>query len=203
MAVMKMLSCRRVAIVAAVGLSAGCAVLQGPEGGGGTATIVLRPQVIESPYRLQAVVAPYTGSSIEHVAIKVFTVADGTESVVPGAGQDIARSALSQTVTIGGLLQDTAYRIRAYAFKAAGTAPADQISVDASSSVDVTVAGDDHPPIAALPIRLADQVFSGQATGSLAITDGIMETPGTETAVFGTPAPTPTPTHTPTPLPRP
>ncbi len=52
---------------------------------------------------------------------------------------------------------------------------------------------------ATLSVRLADQVFDGQDTGSLGITDGVPATPGTETAQIATPGPTPDPTPTATP----
>ncbi len=163
------------AIAAAAGLlAAGCATLLTPEA---TASLNLRVAYVPATYRVQAAVTPYTDASVNHVVFKLFTVSGNTESEVAGREKDVAKADLAAGLPYTGLALSTTYRVRAYAYKAAGTSTADRISLEASSSIEVTVGSAATVAIATLSIYLSDVTFDGQATGSLAVTAGTLATP--------------------------
>lgn len=139
----------------------------------GTGRVALSPVYRAGLARaLFAVVTPYTVASINHMVIKIFTW-DGSTEALQGT-LDIQAADLLNTITFGNLKNNTTYRIRAYAYKTAGTG--DPISVDASSFLDVAVGADDRPVLGNLVVQLADIGFSGEATAT-----GITVTPGTIT----------------------
>lgn len=152
-----------------------------------TRSLHLRARILPGGIRTQAVVDNYDQSSIVHLTIKLFTVSGGTESPVLVDGNqvsaDLAAADLSRTVTLSNLKVDTTYRVRAYAYKAAGTAAADLISTsDASSHTDVALTNDDRPAMATLKVKLIDRVFDGRASsGAVAVTSGGYTTSGPET----------------------
>ena len=178
-------------------LAAGCAGV-GPEGQtatGGGATLELRPTFVDGTYRTQEVIAPNTAADVNHILVKLCTVSDGgaTSSVMIGGNPvqvDIPGASVSAPVKLGNLRRNTTYRVQGFAYRASGSAPGDQISVDSGSFVDVPVGSDDRPTVASLPIRLADRSFGGQATGSMTVTGGTVVGAGTETlGAIGLPDP--------------
>ncbi len=114
----------------------------------------------------------YTQASINHMVVELFSVAGAVET--PIITTDLSAAQLGNTVTFGNLAHDTTYRIRAYAYKAAGLAAGDKISDDASSDVDVVVTNDDAPALGNLVVSLIDQTFAGSATS-----DGLTVNAGT------------------------
>jgi hypothetical protein len=185
-------SCRRsrrlLSVLSAIA-SAGCAA---PAPRAGTASLLVRPEFGAATYRVQGAVAPYTESSVDHAVFKLFTLADQAETEVPGAAKDLARAALASGVPFDGLAPGATYRVRAFAFRTAGTASADQISVDASSSVDVAVVRDDRPPLTTLPVQLRGDTFAGQASTSVAVSEGsVTNEPGGVTFTVASPTPKP------------
>lgn len=130
-----------------------------------TVTLQVAPSSHEGR-QVQALVGNYTQASINHLVITLFKL-DGTSAEVALTSTDITDSTkFTSPVTFTKLKQNTTYRIRAYAYKAAGTASADQISDDANSSVDVPVTTNDAPPLAKLQVKLIDVGFNGQATST-------------------------------------
>lgn len=152
----------------------------------GKGEIKATPQFSTGNLKIQSVVSPYAASDVEHLVLKLFMVKDGTEMAIPNSQgnpltKDIAKADLNKPVSFVSLHFDTNYRIRAFAYKATGTATADLISLDASSSVDVAVAKDDRPVLANIPVQLTDKAFSGQATASnVVITPGNLVNGGAE-----------------------
>jgi len=136
------------------------------------------PALSPGAYRVLSVApAGWAAADVQHVVVKLYALSGSTETAVLGSdgqpiAQDIPVANLSGTLSFDRLHHDAQYRVRGYAYKAAGTAEADQISLDASSSVDVTLGTDDRPAIAKLDIQLADRVFDGQATSSIDLVDG-------------------------------
>ncbi|HEY9899840.1 MAG TPA: hypothetical protein V6D00_11710 [Pantanalinema sp.] len=155
--------------------------------GGGKAEIQVTPRISTGGLSIQSVVNPFGSSDVDHLVLKLFTVSGGTETPAKdGQGnplqKDIGSASLADAVAFGGLRHDTTYRIRGYAYKAAGTAAGDLISKDASSSIDVAVARDDRPVVTNIPIQLIDKTFDGQATASnIVVTGGDLVDNGTET----------------------
>ena len=122
----------------------------------GRARLELVPSVSEGGFRTQAIVSPYTASSINHVHVKVFKLVGGNEQAVqlPGGQNlevELPQASLSSKVVLTNLVHDTSYRVRSYAYSDA--AMANLISTqDNRSYVDVTVVRDDRPTLATLPI---------------------------------------------------
>lgn len=168
---------------------AGCAApaLIGPAG---KASLTIIPRVSDDRSVQIALAQGYLGSDIEHFDIKLFKVVDGLEQpVLDGSGHQItatgAGTASGKALTIGSLQSNATYRLKAYAYKAAGSDPADLISDPASSSVDVSVTTDDRPTVASLPVTLINKLFSGAATSSIALTEGSLLSPGAIQTRFG------------------
>lgn len=156
------------------------------------AKLVLSTRVTGGGYSVASVVAPYTKASVNHLVLKLFTLSGNTETAVSGAGGspttlDLGSAQLSTPITFGNLHANTTYRIRAYAYKNAGTAASDLISTaDADSYVDVTLTDDDRPTMATLQVRLIDVTFSGSATSSqVTVTPGGYSAIGTESIGLG------------------
>jgi hypothetical protein len=165
----------------------------------GQAVLMVKPQVIAGGYKAQALVENYKKSDINHLVIKVFELQGGVElPVVDEAGNqvqvDLLNSELDVPVKFSNLFRDTTYRIRCYAYKAPGEAPADLIStLDASSYTDVPITNDNAPTVAQLRVRLVDVVFNGEFASGVDVTEGGFIPGGTVTITKQTPEPTPTP----------
>ncbi|MNK93459.1 Serine/threonine-protein kinase PknD [compost metagenome] len=159
----------------------------------GQAVLMVKPQVIAGGYKAQALVENYKKSDINHLVIKVFELQGGVEvPVVDDEGNhvqvDLLNSELDVPVKFSNLFRDTTYRIRCYAYKAPGEAPADLIStLDASSYTDVTITNDNAPTVTPLRVRLADVVFNAEFTSGVDVTDGgfVRGGPVTGTKVYG------------------
>lgn len=141
----------------------------------GKAVIVLRPTYGAGSLATKAELPVYSKETINHLVLKLFTVNGEVETpVLSGSGEiarDILKSDLDSSIVLGNLKTNTTYRIRGYAYKAAGTNPVDLIS-DASSYTDVAVLTDDRPTMSSIPVKLVDRNFAGQGTGSIAVTPG-------------------------------
>lgn len=171
-------------LVLVTGLLAGC--VNGPVGllpnadgiANGQAELQIKPQIVAGGLMTQTVVDNYTSTSVNHLVVKLFKINGSESPVLDGSGnqlaKDIANAQLSGSVSFSNLNANTTYRIRAYAYKAAGTAEADLISTsDVSSYTDVTVGNDDRPTLTTLRVKLIDKVFNGQATASgVVVTNG-------------------------------
>jgi hypothetical protein len=173
-----------------LGTLAGCATLAGPLGStaDGPVTLRLQPTVQDGGLRTQALVRAWTRSDIEHVVVRLKRVDGGSEADVLVAGSpvmvDVASRSLSAPIVLNGLKRNTTYRVRASAYKAPGEAAENLISEGDGSKATVTVGVDDAPAIAALPIKLKDQVFSAQATTSFDIVAGKVTYEGNPAATF-------------------
>lgn len=161
----------------------GCAELMGNTGAPvvqaeNRASIVVRTQVLSGGVRTAAV-PRLTADSIDHLVLKIFELAGTTETpVLDEEGKevtaDLTRNQLSNLITFSKLKPQTTYRIRAYAYKAPGTAPENLISTtDAGSYVDVEILVDDRPTVTTLKVKLIDVDFDGQGTFQ-----GVDVTPG-------------------------
>lgn len=145
----------------------------------GKAQLVVTPQIIDGGLATQAVVNNYSQASINHLVIKIFQVNGNTETpVMDGSNvavtKDVLNANLSDTITFDHLSANTTYRVRCFAYKAAGTANEDLISTsDAASYVDITLTNDDRPTMATLRVKLIDVPFSGTASSNgVAVTEG-------------------------------
>ena len=161
----------------------GCAELMGNTGAPvvqaeNRASIVVRTQVLSGGVRTAAV-PRLTADSIDHLVLKIFELAGTTETpVLDEEGKevtaDLTRNQLSNLITFSKLKPQTTYRIRAYAYKAPGTAPENLISTnDAGSYVDVEILVDDRPTVTTLKVKLIDVDFDGKGTFQ-----GVTVTPG-------------------------
>lgn len=146
----------------------------------------------EFGYGTQALVDYYDQADVDHVVVTVATVAGNTETPLSdGTGplqKDVASSSFAVPLKFGNLHRNTTYRVRAYAYRSPGTDPADKISVDASSSIDVSVADDDRPAFAAVPVQLIGTPFAGQATTSIKVASGSVVASGDVGFVIEPPA---------------
>ncbi|MNX73455.1 hypothetical protein D3C86_1048520 [compost metagenome] len=141
------------------------------------AKLSLVAAVQDGSFRTQAVLAPYTRSDIAHVTFKLYTASGSQETAVIRDGSpvelDVASGSLDLPFTFENLRNDTTYRVKASAYKAAGTAIADLISTqDASSSLDIAIGKDVTPPLQPVPVKLIDRLFAATGTTNLAVTDG-------------------------------
>lgn len=153
----------------------------------GRAELVLQPQFQAGGMTVQATVSPYVAADVDHLVIKVFTIAGGSESAVTNRSgtpltATLPKANLSAPVAFGKLHSNTTYRIRAYAYSAEAESSASLISTsDERSYLDVPIAYEDRPTLANLKVRLIDKPFSGQATASgVVIEDGEIATDGHE-----------------------
>lgn len=141
------------------------------------AKLSLVAAVQDGSFRTQAVLNPYTRSSIDHVTFKLYSLSGGQETAVTRDGSpvelDVASGSLDLPFTFENLRNDTTYRVKASAYKAAGTAMADLISTqDASSSLDIAIGKDVTPALQPVPVKLIDRLFAASGTTDLAVTDG-------------------------------
>lgn len=143
-----------------------------------TASIVVRTQVQPGGYRTMAD-PRLTINHIDHIVLSLYELVNGQEVEVrdeqgEAITHDLTRANLGSLITFSKLKPQTTYRIKAAAYKAPGTNPADLISTtDATSFVDVAVTDDDRPFVTTLKVKLMDVVFDGQATFN-----GVVVTPG-------------------------
>jgi hypothetical protein len=158
-------------------VAAGCAATQ-PIGVTGEPTPVelsVKTEIRGAPFKVQAVVNPYTGNDVEHVVLSLLTVSGGNETAVLAGGNpvtaDVPKLKLADVLRFGNLKLNTTYRIRALAYKAAGTGAGDLISV-ANQLVDVAVTNNDRPGLATLGIQLIDKTFAAEATTSISFSNG-------------------------------
>lgn len=141
------------------------------------AKLSLVAAVQDGAFRTQAALNPYTKSSIDHVTFKLYTVAGDQETAVIRDGSpveiDVASGSLDLPFTFENLRNDTTYRVKALAYKAAGTASSDLISTqDASSALDIAIGKDVTPVLQPVPVKLIDRLFAASGTTNLAVTDG-------------------------------
>ncbi len=141
------------------------------------AKLSLVAAVQDGSFRTQAVLDPYTRSSIAHVTFKLYTVAGGQETAVIRDGSpveiDVASGSLDLPFIFENLHNDTTYRVKALAYKASGTASSDLISTqDASSSLDIAIGKDVTPTLQPVPVKLIDRLFAATGTTNVAVTDG-------------------------------
>jgi hypothetical protein len=128
---------------------------------------------------VQAAVNPYTAADVNHVVVRLFSLAGNAETAVKdpqgnALSADAAKADLANGLDFGNLHADTTYRVRGYAYKAAGVANPDKISADDQSFVDVKVERDDRPTVKTLTIQIADRLFAAQATTSVGLKDGLL-----------------------------
>lgn len=157
-----------------------------------TGKLTLKPQIVSGGYAVSAAVPLNTAASIQHLVIKLFVVAEGDETpAVDATGVpiqiDIVRAELGNPVTFTGLHPNKTYRARAYAYRAAGTNPADLISKMEESFINVTVTNDDQPEMQQLKVTLTDVPFSGTATSNgVAVINGGYSPVAPENVAVGT-----------------
>lgn len=156
-------------------LVSGCALVQPLTSQ--SSKLLVYPSVADGALKTQAEVTPITQANINHVKIALFTVSEtDVESAVLSGGNPVTANVLAAAigtntpVEFTNLKPDTHYRVRAYAYDDASFELAHQISVDASSSIDILMVKNDAPNIANLKLRLKDTYFNGQGTGSVDVT---------------------------------
>lgn len=188
---------QRLVPLAAVTLLAGCSLASlhsAPMAG--EASLRIQPRIQAGGYAAQATISPYSSDDVNHLVLTLHTVVGSTETQVATA--DVPKLDLGRTIVFGKLRPDLTYRIKARAYKATGTAPADLISVDASSSALVVVGRKDEHAVG-LSVQLADRPFSATTViPGVTVTDSQFVASGSVT-VTASPAPTPAPSASPTP----
>lgn len=171
-----------------------CAPLANLQLATGSLRLEVLPRLVAGEYRAQAVVAPWLPEAVEHVEIRLLALGTAdreTPALVNGQPviRDVPRMALGEPVTLTGLAPHSRYRLRARAYKARGLEPADLISDEAASFVDVVLVADDRPAVATLSIRLKDVPFDGQGTiPALDLLAGTLAPVGTESLQLGSQA---------------
>lgn len=138
----------------------------------GDKTLVLTPNVIDSAYKSQAVVNLYTSANVNHLILKLL------DGATEKASKTISNANLAQPVTFSNLKNNKTYTVKAYAYLTADEST--QISVDASSSMTITVGTDNAVNVGTIPVKLADSVFNGTGTNSIAISEGVYTYPAAE-----------------------
>lgn len=153
---------------------AGCA--QGhsfPQPHPGSFALTVMPRFQAGGFQTQAVVPEIERDDVHHLVLKLHHLTEEGETPVLTSGgapvaADLSRSEFDSPITFSQLAPDHTYRVRAYAYKAPGTAAEDLISVsDAGSYTDITVLNDDRPPLTPLSVRLIATPFA--ATSSVAL----------------------------------
>lgn len=155
-------------------LLSGCALAQPL---GQNATLILKPQIIE-PRQTQAEVVLYGKASIDHLKLELFSGQEGETNT--GAFLTIKKADLETPVVFSHLRANTHYRIKALAYLSDNT----QISVDASSSIEITLTNDNAPTLANIPVTLKDSPFEGTASSSLVFNTGKYVPTGAENMNF-------------------
>lgn len=152
----------------------GCHYLEAPSTG--DSLVIIKPKILDSGFVTKTVRNYYTSASINHLQLDLTYQPSGTLV----ATKDIPSGSLGSLITFQNLAANRSYRVKAYAYKAAGTSGADLISTsDANSYIDFTTTNDDRPNIQNLIVKLIDVPFDGQATSSVVVTPGGYTT-GTE-----------------------
>ncbi len=146
-------------------------------------SLVLRTVFRNGGLRTQELVKPYSRLDVDHLVVTVTPTAGG--GGIPILERDLSGPAILADIPIGGLRPDTTYRITGRAFARPGRDLADILSVDASSSIDLTVTRDDRPGPVALPVQLRDRIFDGQASTSVLILPGGVTDLGRERITSG------------------
>ncbi|MBO9541383.1 hypothetical protein J7643_12410 [bacterium] len=160
---------RAAAVLAGILLSGCSPAALGPAPVGGEVSLRVSPRFQAEGYAAQAVIAPYTVDDVAHVVLSLYKLDGNTELPVKNSQDvaitlDVPRAELGHDVVFTKLKANTTYRIKAQAYKAAGTSVADLISTaDSASYVDVAIGENDRPAVA-LTVKLKDQVFSGTVT---------------------------------------
>jgi hypothetical protein len=144
------------------------------------AVINVLPSFTDGGYQTQAVVTKYTRNSINHVTFKLFKLGtNNSETLVSNGEKEVLLGDIDSGTRFEKLVNDTTYRIRAYAYKATGSLDADLISHPASA--DIMVTNDTQPNDLSLNIKLIDIPFSAQASVSgVTFTDGDFTYPASE-----------------------
>lgn len=147
----------------------------------GGATLTLTPRYLSGGYHAQAIVPQVDVTSVNHLVLELNRVtAQGEEPVLTSGGvrvaADLTRTELNNAVTFDHLARNTTYRIRAYAYRNAGTDPGDLISVSSESYVDVAVGDDDRPAMSPLTVKLVATPFAATARVALSATGSVLFT---------------------------
>lgn len=157
-------------------LVSGCALVQPFTSQ--NARLLVYPSVADGSLTTQSDISAITQANINHVKIALFTVSEtNVESAVLSGGNPVTANVAAASVGTNtpveftNLKPETHYRVRAYAYDDASFDVAHQISVDASSSIDIPMVKNDAPAIVKLKLKLKDTYFNGQATSSINVTD--------------------------------
>lgn len=144
-------------------------------------TLILKPQLTSGSHS-QAVVAPYSSTSIHHVKLDLSTL-NGETLTSLGIQRTLLQAQLENPIVFSNLKPNTTYRISAKAYADAGESQL--ISTDDSRCyVNVTLTNNDRPTIETIPIQLIDRAFNGQASSSLAINPGGYSPIGSESLKY-------------------
>ncbi len=146
----------------------------------GTLTVKIKPTVTDGGYRTQAIITPWTRATIRQVILDVYKLDGATEKTVLQTVENttapyqikLGEGQLDSEVPFKNLAPNTTYRIRARAYSSDEASEASLISDDKVSFLDIEVKTDDRPATQALPIKLLDKLFSGQASSPLNIENG-------------------------------
>jgi hypothetical protein len=152
-----------------------------------TGNASLTVQATFPAFRAQSLVSAYTKDSIQHLRLALFVVTDTTEAPalqsdgVTPITADLVKPTGSSTafldvpVTFSKLKPNTTYRVKAFAYKAAGTDALDLIStLDANSYATITLGAETTPTLAEqLKVTLISQnVSMGLLGGNMALDTG-------------------------------
>ena len=165
----------------------------------GTLTVKIKPTVTDGGYRTQAIVNPWTRANIQLVVLDVYKLEGSTEKAVLQTVENttspyrikLSPDKLESEFTFKNLAPNTTYRIRARAYSASEASDETLISDDKVSFLDIEVKNDDRPATQALPIKLLDKLFAGEATSSLDLTDGALKTIDESIELEPSPSPSP------------
>lgn len=127
--------------------------------------LVLQPSITEGRYT-QTERVRYTTASINHLVLDIFDITGGPETPMGASSKDIAAADLGNSIVFSNLSANHSYRIKAYAYKAAGSAAGDLISENASSSTDVIIGAAGGVATASFKIKLIDTVFNASDSAS-------------------------------------
>jgi hypothetical protein len=134
----------------------------------GDGALFVRPTVAGSGYGVASALtasAMYTAADIHHVTLALYVVTNpGLPGEVEAAVRDassqpvakeVLKADLGQPIGFTGLKRNTTYRVKATAYKAAGSAAGDVISsAGAGSHVTITVGTNDAPTMETLKVQL-------------------------------------------------
>lgn len=124
-----------------------------PAAAQGLARLALRS---EWPRQVQAA-GGYTRADIHHVVLALVHVDGSLET--PMSTLEVPAAKLDTEIVFEGLAQNAAYRVKAYAYQAAGSAESDLISAkDDRSITEITIPASATTTIATLKLRLADRL---------------------------------------------